>query len=436
MAVVTGEAAPVLVGPGDPVIAGTLLIDGAITVVVEATGSATVVHRMAAELLAAQDRAMEPSATDRMAPWLTLATLVAATATFLGWWIAAGTGVALAPTVAVLVVACPCALALAQPLAAAAGLGAAARRGLLLRSPERLVALAAIRVAAFDKTGTVTGGAVTVTEAGDAVLRIAAGLERYSTHPIAWAITGEAARRGIPLPSATGVVERPGRGMEGMVDGSSWRLEADGPGCIAVRSIDGLGSFTSGTIRLGDSIRPDAAATITALRALGVHPTLLTGDHPEVAATIGLAAGIDGVEAAMPPSAKATWIRARQAEGTPVLFAGDGLNDGPALAAADVGIAMATGAASSILVADGIISSGSLAPVVAGIRAGRAALRIIRRSQWQSIAYNVVSVAAAVAGLVTPLVAAVLMPISSALVIWNAGRVERLVQREEACADS
>ncbi len=377
MALVTGEAAPVLVGPGDRVVAGTLLADGAITIEVEATGRETVVHRMAAELLAAQDRGMAPTSADRIAPCFTLATLVVAAATFVGWWLAGGADLAVARTVAVLVVACPCALALSQPLAAAAGLGAAARRGLLLRSADALLQLARVDEAGLDKTGTVTAGAVAVTGAEDAPLRIAAGLERYSTHPIASAITAEASRRGIPLPQAGDVVETPGHGIEGTIDGARWGLRSAGPGLVEVVALGGsppAAEAVAGVIQIGDAIRPDARAAVAALVALGVETTLLTGDHADAAAAIAGQAGIAAVGARVDPAAKAAWIRSRQAEGHRVLFAGDGLNDGPALAAADVGIAMARGAASSVLVADGIISTQSLS-AGGGRHPGRAGRR-------------------------------------------------------------
>ena len=431
MAMVTGEAAPVAVSPGDRVVAGALLLDGALTIAVEAVGQDTVVHRMAAELQAAQDRGLAPSSTDRIAPWFTAATLAVALLTFLGWWLAQGTGTAISRTVAVLVVACPCALALAQPLAAAAGLGAAARRGLLLRSSDALLRLGRVDVAGLDKTGTVTGGAVVVTDAGDAALRIAAGLERYSGHPIARAITAEAAHRGIPLPAVTEVQETPGAGIRGVIDGVRWELQSGGPGVVELTV--GSRSTVVADILLGDAIRPDTREVVAQIGELGLGTTLLTGDHEDVGRRIAAQAGINTVAARVTPAGKAEWIRDRQAAGHRVLFAGDGLNDGPALAAADVGIAMAGGAASSLLVADGVVSTGSLRPVVAGIRAARAAERAIRRSQIQSVAYNLVSVAAAAAGLVNPLVAAVLMPLSSISVIWNASRVERAVRRAEAC---
>ena len=431
MALVTGEAEPVMVSIGDRVVAGTLLIEGALSIEVTATGRETVVHRMADELAAAQDRGVRPGAIDRIAPWFTLGTLLIGLGTFATWFQARGLDAAISTTVAVLVVACPCALALAQPLAAAAGLAAAARRGLLLRSSERLLALADATEAVLDKTGTVTLGEITVTEASDPVLRIAAGLERYSSHPIARAITAAAAQRGIPLPSATAVRETAGDGIEGVVDGTRWHLGSAGPGVVVLRQAGADPAADWGLIRLGDALRPDAAAAIRQLNALGVETGLLTGDHAEVAAAVGRASGVDDVVPQVSPGGKAVWIRSRQAEGQKVLFVGDGLNDGPALAAADVGLAMARGSASSILVADGIVAGRSLAPVVAGIRAARAASRMVRRSAWQSIAYNLLSVAAAAAGWVNPLIAAILMPLSSGLVIWNASRVETLVNREE-----
>jgi cation transport ATPase len=267
-----------------------------------------------------------------------------------------------------------------------------------------------------------------VVEAADAALRVAAGLERYSAHPIARAIVDEAGRRGIPLPQGSDVREQPGVGIDGVVDGRRWRLRAAGAGEVLLLDDRGTGS----SIRLGDAVRADSAATVRRLRDLGIEVALLTGDHRDVAVRIGSEAGIPQVLARVDPVAKADWVRARRREGRWVLFAGDGVNDGPALAAADVGVAMGRGAASSILVADGVISSGSLAPLPVGIVTARACRRAIRANQVRSIGYNTLAVTAAVAGFVNPLVAAILMPLSSALVIWGASRVEATVRRELA----
>ncbi len=427
-ALLTGESAPQDAGPGDRVWAGTVVVDGAFTVEVTEAAEATVIHRMAEELRTAADRGTRPSSTDRIAPWFTGATLIVASGTFLGWWVLVGAGTALTTAVAVLVVACPCALALSRPLAAAAGLGAAARRGLLFRSAEALLDLAKVDTVALDKTGTVTEGALDVVAAGDADLRVAAGLERFSRHPIALAVVREAVARGIPLPSATEVREEAGRGIAGVVDGREWRIRGGGPGVVVLEGEDGY----RGLIRLGDSVRSDSRTAVTRLRELGVHVALLTGDHPRVGRRIAAEAGITDVMARVDPAAKARWVRDRREEGCRVLFAGDGLNDGPALAAADVGVAMGSGAASSILTADGVLAAGSVLPLVAGIQASRACRMAVRWNQIRSVAYNVTAVTAAAAGLINPLVAAVLMPLSSSVVIWGASRVEVAVRRSEA----
>jgi P-type Cu2+ transporter len=428
MALVTGESEPVAVRPGSAVVAGSVLLDGAVTVEVEAVGRDTVLQQMAEQLRMAADRGTRPGATDRIAPWFTGATLIIAGATFALWLAGTAIDTAIARTVSVLVVACPCALALSRPLAAAAGLGASARRGLLFRSADALLDLVHVDLAALDKTGTVTQGAVMVVAADDAALRVAAGLERYSAHPIARAIVDEAARRGIPLPRGSDVREEPGVGIDGTVDGRRWRIRAGDPG--AVRLLDEAGG--EAVIRLGDAVRPDSAKIVRQLERMGIEVALLTGDHQDVADRIGAATGIPTVLARVDPVAKADWVRQRQGEGRRVLFAGDGLNDGPALAAADVGVAMGQGAASSILVADGVISSGSLAPLPVGFVTARACRRVIRINQIRSIGYNVLAVSAAVAGLINPLVAAILMPLSSALVIAGAARVEATVRRELA----
>jgi P-type Cu2+ transporter len=427
-ALLTGEAAPVEIASGDHVEAGTVLVDGSVRVRVMAVGRETVLSRMAAELQAAADRGSEPTAADRIAPVFTAATLVVAAVTFAAWSLLAGVEAAIPVVVAVLVVACPCALALSHPLAAAAGLGAAARRGLLFRSTEALLALDRVDAVALDKTGTVTEGTMTVRSADDRVLRIAAGLERHSIHPIARAIVAEASRRGIPLPAASAVREVPGTGIDGLVDGAGWQLRSGGAG--RVRLLDETGAV-SGEIRLDDGMRSDARRTVAALRDRGLEVVLLSGDHADVAGRMAAAAGIETVAAAMTPDAKAEWVRSRREQGRRVLFAGDGLNDGPALAAADVGVAMASGAASSVLVADGVISAAALTPLLAGFRAARACRTVIRKNLRRSLVYNVAAVGAAAAGLVNPLVAAVLMPLSSGMVIWGAFRVERMVRAEE-----
>jgi P-type Cu2+ transporter len=428
MALLTGEAEPVAAEPGDRAVAGTLLVDGALTIEVEAAGSDTVLHRMAEQLQAAADAGMRPAAVDRIAPWFSALTLAVAFATFGFWLWQVGMGEAVRNTVAVLVVACPCALALSRPLAASAGLAAAARRGILFRSADDLLAVADVDIIALDKTGTVTAGEIVVVEADSATLRIAAGLERFSTHPIARAILDEAAARSIPLPRAKWVKETPGVGIDGTIDGIRWSLRSGGAGEVRVLDEEG---HIAGSIRLGDSVRVDARETLAALRDEGLSLALLTGDHEEVARRIGSEVGIDDVSSRVDPAGKSRWISDRRREGHRVLFAGDGLNDGPALAAADVGVAMGSGATSSLLVAHGVISVASLRPLLAARRAARACSRAMRLNERRSVIYNFVAIGAAAVGLVNPLVAAVLMPLSSAVVVWGAARVDALVRREE-----
>ncbi len=421
----TGESEPVQARPGARVVAGAVVLDGHLRVRAHKVGEDTLLHAMATGLTEAADRGVQPSAADRLAPWFTLITLALAAGALAGWTWGAGLERAIAVTVAVLVVACPCALALAQPLAAAAGLGAAARRGLLLRSGDALLALADVDLVALDKTGTLTSGRPEVTHADDAVLRIAAGLERASHHPIAQAVLEEAIARGIPLPDARDLREVAGQGVSGEIDGVRWTLAAGGPGQVDLIGPDGR----LGAITLRDTLRDDARTLVDGLRALGLRVVLLTGDHPDVARAIGAQAGIDEVLAGRDPSEKRAQIRAWREAGHRVLFAGDGLNDGPALTEADVGVAMGTGAASSVLAADGALARAAIAPLAAGVLAARAARRAIRGNLVRSLGYNVLAVTAALAGLVNPLIAALLMPASSLLVVWGASRVEPAVAR-------
>jgi cation transport ATPase len=327
----------------------------------------------------------------------------------------------------VLIVACPCALALAKPLTAAAGLGAAARRGLLFRSADALLETARVDVVALDKTGTVTEGAVEIASASDHDVRVAAGLERYSRHPIAIAVIREAIARGLALPAATDVREEAGAGISGRVDGTPWRLRSGGADVVVLEGPNGY----RGLIRIGDRVRDDSRRAVGALRALGAYVVLLSGDDAEPTGRIAEAIGASEWWADQRPAEKARRIEAWRQEGRMVLLAGDGMNDGPALAAADIGVAMGTGAASSIMTADAVLGVGSIQPLVAGVRVSRVCRDAVRANQIRSVVYNVLAVSAAAAGWVNPLVAAVLMPLSSAMVVAGAGRVERRVRALE-----
>ncbi len=425
MALLTGESEPVEIAIGSAVVGGAVVRSGSVRVRVERAGKDALVHRMADELRAAADR-FAPSVADRAAPWFTAATLIIAGSTFGLTFAAQGVGEALARTVAVLVVACPCALALSEPVAASAGLGAAARRGLLLRSPAALLALADVDTVALDKTGTVTEGVPRVVRAEPAVLRIAAGLARSSGHPVSRALVAEAARRGIPLPASDAVHETAGEGLTGLVDGRTWSLRRGGPGRVAL--VDDTGAAEE--IALADVVRGDAGDAVAKLRGLGMHVALISGDRVEVATRIGQGVGADEIVGGATPEAKVAWIADRQANGHRVLFVGDGLNDGPALTAADVGVAMSAGVASSLLAADGVTATDAVSPLVVGLRAARATRRAVRANLARSLVYNITAVAAAAGGLVNPLVAAVLMPLSSLMVVLGSTRIERSLRRD------
>lgn len=426
-ALLTGESEPAELGAGDDVWAGTLLQDGAITFEVTVPSDATVVRRMADELSRAGDRSVQPTSADRIAPWFTAATLMVGALTFMAWLPLAGGAQALSTTIAVLIVACPCALALSRSLIAAAGLGAAARRGILFRSPDALLDAASVDLVVLDKTGTVTEGSAEIISASDHDLRIAAGLERFSRHPVGVAIVREAVQRGLPLPEAEAVTETAGQGIEGRVDGKTWRIRGGGGGVSILTGADGH----VGVMRYGDRIRGDSREALRELHALGVTARILSGDAAEATARVADAIGGVAFHAGRRPDEKARLIEDWRRDGHVVLFAGDGLNDGPGLAAANVGVAMGSGAASSIMTADAVLGHASLRPVTTGLRVARVARRAIQTSQLRSIVYNVGAVAAAAVGLVNPLVAAVLMPLSSGMVVAGALGVERRVARHE-----
>lgn len=426
LALLTGEAEPVEVQPGDRVVAGAPVVHGAVTVELTQVGADTLGQRMAQQLQVSVDQGLPTTPADRIAPWFTAATLIAAACAMALWTPLAGLGRGLEVTVAVLVVACPCALGLSWPVAVGAGLAAAARRGLVLKDGAALLRLAQIEQIALDKTGTVTGGQPRVIAAAPEVLRIAAGLERASSHPIASAIRDAAAEAQIPLPIAQEIRETPGQGICGVVDGVRWCLEAGEAGTIRLVGPDG----PAGTIRLADAPRADAHRAVARLASWG-PVALLTGDHPEIARAQAEAVGIGVVHPRMSPEDKVAWIEDHER----VLFVGDGLNDGPALVAAHVGLAMRDGAAATLLAADGVVVHPSLGPVVAGLRTAQVVRAAVQGNLIRSVLYNVAAVSLALAGLVDPLVAAVSMPISSLLVLWGGTRIERVLARQERTAE-
>ncbi len=426
MAMLTGESEPVARAAGDEVVAGALVEHGTLRVRVDAVGGDTLVQRMSRALADAIDRPAPRELADRVAPAFTGVTLVAALLTLGAWWFIAEPATAGRYAMAVLVVACPCALALAGPLSTAAGLAATARHGMLVRDGAALRTLPLVDILAFDKTGTLTGGRPEVVSAEDGDLRVAAGLERASAHPLARALRAEAARRGIALAWAEDLVETAGVGVRGRVDGVEWSLGAGEPGTLSLQSAAGH----RGTILLRDRPRPDAAAVLERLAHAGGRArrlVVLSGDRQEVVDRVGASVGVAECLGGLRPEDKVAWITARQAEGSKVLFVGDGVNDGPALAVADVAVVMGEGAASSLSIADAVVVGDGLRPLATAFAVATRVGSTIRTGTTRSLVYNVTAVLAASFGWVNPLVAALLMPLSSAMVAWTsfrAGRVE------------
>jgi Cu2+-exporting ATPase len=463
-ALLTGESRASVATLGQGVHAGTVNLDAPIRVRVEATGEATRVGKLM-RLVEEGTRARAPivQLTDRMAGWFIAAILVLGVATIALWWpIDPARGVERA--VALLVVTCPCGLGLATPLVMTMALGRAARAGMLIKSAEAIERLAKPGAIHLDKTGTVTFGRTRVVRWwGDPGVRaLAVVLAESSGHHAARAIaqwgSEQKARAGatdvmegsgaIGAPSVACVAERGGLGLEGLVGGSRVRMGSESfvrpralrDACAAcaeegltpvVIEVDGIASAVAG---LGDEIRPDARGAVRDLRERGWRVAMLSGDCPSIVARVCEAIAIDDGRGGLTPERKVEAVRdALRDRGTlsnagtgrgagPVVMVGDGVNDAPALATADVGIAVRGGAEASMAAADVYLSRPGLAPVVELLDGSRRAMRAVRRTILTSVAYNIVAAALCLMGLINPLLAAIIMPMSSLTVLAMAMR--------------
>jgi len=430
-ALLTGEAAPVRKAAGDPVYAGTVCRERPARLAVTCTGAATRLSQLAR--LVEQAQAHRPALArnaDRVAGRFVLALLPVAAAVFAWWWHHEPSR-ALEVTLALLVISCPCALSLSVPAALAAAHGALAKIGLLALRPDGLDTLARATDVVFDKTGTLGDGrpALVAVETfgvdrGDA-LRIAAALERDSGHPLAAAFATDDARA---LP-ATQVETVPGRGVQGRVDGRHWRLgRAD---FAAARDDDGAlwlgdGARAAARFVLEERPRPDAAAALAALRAQGLRLHLASGDGGPAVRRMAAALALDEVHARQSPEDKLALVRGLQAQGRVVAMVGDGLNDAPVLAGADVSIAMGEGAPLAHRAADLVTTGGGLRRIPAAVALSRRTARVIRQNLAWAAGYNLLALPLAAAGLVTPWLAALGMAASSLLVTLNALRLTRV----------
>jgi Cu+-exporting ATPase len=385
---------------------------------------------------------------DKVAAVFVPVVLGIASLTFFGWWsighISASD--ALIRAVTVVVIACPCALGLATPTAMVVGTGRAARMGVLFRSGEALERTASVDTVILDKTGTLTQGRPVVTDVVGApdrpelpsrILTLAASVEQGSDHPIAKAITEAAAARGLRVSEPDRFVARSGHGVEAEVEGFHVavgrprggagmladdrvvRLQHQGKTVVEV-SAD---CVSLGFIAVADIPRDEARASVAAIRSLGISVSMLTGDHHATAATIADRVGIDTLESGLLPGDKAYRIQALRETGSVVAMVGDGINDAPALACADVGIAIGAGADVALEAADVALLRNSLRGVPAAISVARATLGTIRQNLFWAFLYNVLLIPAATAGLLHPIMAAGAMAMSSLFVVTNSLRL-------------
>ena len=465
-AMITGEPMPVEKSPGDAVIAGTLNQTGGFLMVADKVGQDTMLSRIIGMVAEAQrSRAPIQQLADAVAGSFVPAVLVIAALTFLVWAIAAPEqpplAWALVNAIAVLIIACPCALGLATPMSIMVGIGRGAREGVLVKSAEVLERLEKVDTVVVDKTGTLTAGRPSLTECTAVgpvseaeVLRVAAGVEQNSEHPLARAVVAGARERGLPLPLASGFGSVTGGGARGTVDGRE--VLVGRRGWLAERGVAELDRLDeradalerqgrtvmrvavegrlAGMIAVSDPIKESAADAVRSLHAMGLRLIMLTGDSERTARTVAEALGIDEFRAGVDPEGKHALVRQLEAEGRRVAMAGDGINDAPALAEADVGIAMGTGTDAAMESAGITLVKGDLRGIVKAIELSRGTMRNIRQNLFFALAYNAVCVPLA-AGvlyplsshlLLNPMVAAAAMSLSSLSVVANALRLKSM----------
>lgn len=472
----SGESEPVARGPGQPVVAGSMNGAGALRVRVTAVLRETQLGRILQLVEAAQaSKAPIQSLADLVVPWFVAATLALALLTALIWWQADPAKAVLAAT-SVLIITCPCAFGLATPMAMAVATGAAARHGILIKTGAALERLAGATHVVFDKTGTLTRGQPTLvalvddqgswrakdperqtpqplTERQRQWLAAAAALERYSEHPLARALTEFAREQplGFGVLGVEQVRIEPGRGLAGVVDGqplvlgsADWlREQGIAPTAGLESPPDGLGATVlhlavSGSevarLLLSDDLREDARSAVEALVAQGLRVSLLSGDRQLAVAAIAQRLGGIQAIAEVLPHGKAGVIASLRESGHRLVMVGDGVNDAPALVSADVGIALGSGTDLSMASADIILTRNELCRVPQALALARRTLAAIRQNVGLSIGYNLIMVPLAIAGMITPLIAAIAMPLSSLAVIGNSARIASVLKRSDATA--
>jgi heavy metal translocating P-type ATPase len=450
----TGESVPADVAVGEVVPGGTIALTGRLVVRADKTGADTQLAQLIRLVEQAQaQKAGIQRVADRICGVFVPAVLAGAALTLAGWLLAGAPAErAFSAGLAVLIIACPCALGLATPTALVAACGRGARLGVFIKGYQALETSRAVTVVVLDKTGTVTTGNMSLADVCPAsgvtradLLRYAGAVEQASEHAVAAAISVTAAAETGPLPLADGFRSLPGLGTRGTVDGREVivgrsRLLAERgmtvPADLAAQCraweqdghtavLAGWDGAVQGAVAVTDTVKPSAAAAVARLRGLGLHPVLLTGDNEATARAVAAQAGIDEVIAGTLPAGKAAVIARLQAEGHRVAMVGDGVNDSPALAAADLGLALGSGTDVAISAADLILLRDDLQAVPDAIVLARATFRTIRRNLGWAFGYNVAALPLAALGFLNPVIASAAMTLSSAFVVSSSLRRQR-----------